>query len=115
MKLYVSFIIIHNNLEYFILAKSGCKINNISSIVKYIIDTCPNLQFLGLMTIGKYGYNVSNGPNPDFVTLKECKNKICNEFNIESKDVKLSMGMSSDFEQAVSFNKYLFINKYIPY
>ncbi|XP_011497077.1 PREDICTED: proline synthase co-transcribed bacterial homolog protein [Ceratosolen solmsi marchali] len=83
------------------LAKSGCDINNVSSVVKYILDKCPCLQFLGLMTIGKFGYDLSKGPNPDFLTLKKCKDKICDELSIHPRHVKLSMGMSADFEHAI--------------
>lgn len=98
-------------LTYFHLfsAKSGCEIENTSSMVKYVIESCPNLEFLGLMTIGEYGYDVSTGPNPDFLTLKECKNKVCQELNLDFKKVGLSMGMSTDFEHAVSkkYSNYL--------
>lgn len=86
----------------YISAKSGCEIKTTSSLVKYVIEKCPNLEFTGLMTIGEYGYDVSKGPNPDFLTLKECKIKVCNELNLDSKIVELSMGMSTDFEHAVS-------------
>lgn len=72
-------------------------------MVKYILDKCPNLQFLGLMTIGEYGYDVSSGPNPDFLTLIKCKSKVCEDLGIDTKEIQLSMGMSTDFEHAVRY------------
>ena len=54
------------------------------------------------MTIGQYGYDVSKGLNPDFLTLKESKAKLCEDLGLDAKEVELSMGMSTDFEHAVS-------------
>lgn len=34
--------------------------------VRHILSHCPALHFSGLMTIGRYGYDLSLGPNPDF-------------------------------------------------
>jgi uncharacterized pyridoxal phosphate-containing UPF0001 family protein len=34
--------------------------------VKHILEKCPNLELVGLMTIGKFGHDLSQGPNPDF-------------------------------------------------
>lgn len=87
---------------FLISAKSGCEIEKASTMVKHVIENCPNLDFIGLMTIGEYGYDVSKGPNPDFLTLKECKANVCKDLNIDTKKVELSMGMSTDFEHAVS-------------
>ncbi|XP_054002663.1 pyridoxal phosphate homeostasis protein isoform X2 [Hylaeus anthracinus] len=81
--------------------KSGCEVSNVSSLVKYIIDNCENLEFIGLMTIGKYGYDIANGPNPDFLCLRECRENVSQELGIDVCKMELSMGMSSDYEQAV--------------
>jgi uncharacterized pyridoxal phosphate-containing UPF0001 family protein len=35
--------------------------------VKHILEKCPNLELVGLMTIGKFGHDLSQGPNPDFI------------------------------------------------
>lgn len=55
------------------------------------------------MTIGKFGHDYSTGPNPDFVTLMACHEKICKKLKLQSENVQVSMGMSDDFENAVSF------------
>ncbi|XP_014203247.1 pyridoxal phosphate homeostasis protein [Copidosoma floridanum] len=88
-------------------AKSGCEVENASSMVKYVLEKCSNLEFTGLMTIGEYGYDVSQGPNPDFLTLVECKKKVCEELGLNSKRVDLSMGMSTDFEHAIELGSSL--------
>lgn len=73
------------------------------TLYKYVVENCPNLVVDGLMTIGKFGYDTSLGPNPDFITLKQCRDTLCQELNLDLKNVNLSMGMSDDFEQAVSY------------
>ncbi|XP_049807973.1 pyridoxal phosphate homeostasis protein isoform X3 [Schistocerca nitens] len=47
--------------------KSGCEPEEAVSLVKYVKDFCQNLEFVGLMTIGIYGYDTALGPNPDFL------------------------------------------------
>ncbi|KAL0109922.1 hypothetical protein PUN28_013517 [Cardiocondyla obscurior] len=81
--------------------KHGCDIAQVSNLVKYVIQDCPNLKFIGLMTIGKYGYDIANGPNPDFICLTKCREKVHNELGIDIKNIELSMGMSNDYEQAI--------------
>ncbi|KAI4504089.1 hypothetical protein M0802_000560 [Mischocyttarus mexicanus] len=82
-------------------AKHGCKVEEVPELVKYIIDHCKQLEFTGLMTIGAYGYDVSNGLNPDFLRLKKCKEDLCKDLGLDKKKVELSMGMSTDYEQAI--------------
>ena len=55
------------------------------------------------MTIGAYGYDVSLGPNPDFLKLLKVRDDVCQQLSILSSEVDLSMGMSSDYAHAVSF------------
>lgn len=52
---------------YLFLDKSGCTPESCCDIVKHILETCPKLQFAGLMTIGALGSSVEKeGRNPDF-------------------------------------------------
>ncbi|KAK9301186.1 hypothetical protein QLX08_006286 [Tetragonisca angustula] len=81
--------------------KSGCERTQVCSLVQHIIDNCTSLEFVGLMTIGMFGYDVTKGPNPDFLCLKECREKVSKELGIDSKKIELSMGMSNDYEHAV--------------
>lgn len=71
-------------------------------LYRHIIEKCKNLKLEGLMTIGRFGHDYSTGPNPDFICLVECHANVCKTFNLSPSDVHLSMGMSDDFEQAVS-------------
>lgn len=57
------------------------------------------------MTIGRFGHDYSTGPNPDFVCLLDCHKNVCSAFNLSPADVQISMGMSDDFEQAVSWSE----------
>lgn len=54
------------------------------------------------MTIGKFGHDYSTGPNPDFICLVKCHKEVCEAFSLDEGDVNISMGMSDDFEEAVS-------------
>lgn len=72
------------------------------SVVRHVIERCPSLQFLGLMTIGKMGHDYSTAPNPDFECLVETRRSLCRDLGLEEEGVELSMGMSSDFEHAIS-------------
>lgn len=81
--------------------KHGCDAAQAPALAKYIIDSCPNLKFIGLMTIGMYGYDCANGPNPDFISLIKCREMVCEELGLDVKNVDLSMGMSTDYEQAI--------------
>ncbi|XP_012054251.1 PREDICTED: proline synthase co-transcribed bacterial homolog protein [Atta cephalotes] len=81
--------------------KNGCDIAQVSTLVKHVLENCSNLNFMGLMTIGMYGYDIKDGPNPDFICLIKCREKIHDELGIDVKDIELSMGMSSDYEHAI--------------
>lgn len=81
--------------------KSGIAPSEVEDLVKYVLNECENLELQGLMTIGKYGYNPADGPNPDFVCLKRVRDDLCQSLGLDWKKLNLSMGMSSDYEQAV--------------
>lgn len=53
------------------------------------------------MTIGKFGYNPADGPNPDFLVLRKYREDICKDLGLDWRNINLSMGMSDDFEHAV--------------
>lgn len=70
------------------------------------MDNCPNLQVEGVMTIGSFGHDYTAGPNPDFVALIKCHKTVCETLNLDAKDVHMSMGMSDDYQEAVSLSNY---------
>lgn len=82
-------------------AKSGINPEQTSELVRFIIDKCDRLNFVGLMTIGAYGYDVSLGPNPDYVRLLQVRDSVCHQLNLPKLQVDLSMGMSCDYEHAI--------------
>ena len=56
--------------------KGGIEPSEVSNMMKFVLEKCPNLQFRGLMTIGALAHSVAKnteGPNPDFVTLIKCR------------------------------------------
>nr|XP_023029853.1 pyridoxal phosphate homeostasis protein [Leptinotarsa decemlineata] len=81
--------------------KSGIVPAEVCTVTNYVLNECRNLHLEGLMTIGKFGYNPEDGPNPDFVCLKRCRDELCQSLNLDWKNVALSMGMSDDFEHAI--------------
>ncbi|KAK3095271.1 hypothetical protein FSP39_012515 [Pinctada imbricata] len=81
--------------------KNGCPPENASDLVKFVLEKCPHLQFCGLMTIGAYGYDTSKGPNPDFLRLVSCKELVVSNLGLDSSQMGLSMGMSTDYEHAI--------------
>ncbi|XP_078358533.1 pyridoxal phosphate homeostasis protein-like isoform X2 [Oculina patagonica] len=82
-------------------SKSGCSSDHCVELVEHVIQHCPHLKFSGLMTIGEMNYDWSQGANPDFVCLVECRKKVCEKLGLSLEDVELSMGMSNDFDKAI--------------
>lgn len=86
-------------------------------LATYILTSCPHLHLLGLMTIGSLQSSTSTHPNPDFQTLHTTRDELFkyltttsaaglseearNRLPASADGWELSMGMSSDFEDAV--------------
>lgn len=84
--------------------KGGLEPTDLPSLVDYILNSCPNLKFKGLMTIGSVEESHNREKNADFELLRKLKNDLCDKFNkLESNEVELSMGMTSDFEMAIEY------------
>ncbi|KAK4344510.1 hypothetical protein RND71_034686 [Anisodus tanguticus] len=79
-------------------SKSGIDPSNCIELAKYVKLDCPNLEFSGLMTIGRPDYT-SNPEN--FKTLLNCRTEVCKVLGMAESLCELSMGMSSDFELAI--------------
>ncbi|CAK6970894.1 pyridoxal phosphate homeostasis protein [Scomber scombrus] len=82
-------------------SKHGLPPEDTVNTVKHIVSECSALQFKGLMTIGRYGYDLNLGPNPDFQMLLSRRQEVCDGLKLPPEDVELSMGMSTDFEHAI--------------
>lgn len=89
-------------------AKSGTTPETVTELFAFVRDKCPHLQCLGLMTIGIYGFDPSQGEtNPDFVCLAKCRQDICAQLGVADwRSIELSMGMSCDYEHAVSLGQF---------
>ncbi|KAJ9587962.1 hypothetical protein L9F63_018607 [Diploptera punctata] len=81
--------------------KNGCPPESAVELAKHIRERCNNLELVGLMTIGKFGYDLSQGPNPDFICLKKVRDSVCDALGLDCSALELSMGMSDDFEHAI--------------
>nr|XP_006625657.1 PREDICTED: proline synthase co-transcribed bacterial homolog protein [Lepisosteus oculatus] len=82
-------------------SKHGLPPEETVNTVQHIVSQCLALEFVGLMTIGRYGYDLSEGPNPDFQNLLARRRELCESMKLPLEKVELSMGMSNDFEHAI--------------
>lgn len=83
------------------------------TLAQHILKECPRLHLRGLMTIGsiEQSKSVEGGPNEDFERLVETASVLEGILKEEFVDgsawggpggkLELSMGMSSDFQQAI--------------
>ncbi|ANZ75354.1 BA75_02678T0 [Komagataella pastoris] len=80
--------------------KSGISsYEDLLSLAKVIKNDCPNLILKGLMTIGSIKQSTAAGErNEDFDQLSSYNEKLESDLGTT---LELSMGMSSDFEQAI--------------
>ncbi|CAN0912547.1 Pyridoxal phosphate homeostasis protein [Linum grandiflorum] len=79
-------------------SKNGVEPSSCVELAKHVSDSCSNLEFCGLMTIGMLDF--SSTPE-NFKTLASCRSEVCKALGIEEEQCELSMGMSNDFEQAI--------------
>jgi len=77
--------------------KSGVEPSQCTQLVKDILSETKNLQFCGLMTIGK----IDAPPENDFQILLNCRKELCEKLSLDIDNVELSMGMSSDYQKAI--------------
>ncbi|EME76859.1 uncharacterized protein MYCFIDRAFT_53705 [Pseudocercospora fijiensis CIRAD86] len=87
-------------------SKSGVEPCEAATLCRHVREKCPSLQLAGLMTIGAIARSREasspDGVNEDFFTLRETRDKVAKELGIERSELELSMGMSQDFEAAIS-------------
>lgn len=82
-------------------SKHGLRPSEAVAVVEHINAKCPSLEFVGLMTIGSFGHDLSQGPNPDFQVLLALREELCDKLKVPAARVELSMGMSTDFQHAI--------------
>lgn len=81
--------------------KSGIiDLKDVIALAKHIEANCPNLRLMGLMTIGSIESSKSEGTeNEDFKVLVDFRDQLSKEIG---RDLELSMGMSSDYMEAIN-------------
>jgi uncharacterized pyridoxal phosphate-containing UPF0001 family protein len=80
-------------------SKFGCEPAGCVPLVKHVVEQCSSLDFAGLMTIGR----LDDKPTEDcFRRLVECRDAVESELKISRDKMELSMGMSHDYELAMS-------------
>lgn len=57
---------IHNLKKSMFADKSGVHPDEAVELVRHIQESCPKLALAGIMTIGAFDHDLSQGPNPDF-------------------------------------------------
>lgn len=75
--------------------KTGADLNVIDDIVKTIIEQCPNLKLVGIMSLG----NIGN--KDEFKKMVEIKNKYCEMYKINKEEFVASFGTSDDYVDAI--------------
>ena len=60
------------------------------------IESLEHVKLVGFMTIGAIGNSAD-----DFDCLRQCRDDVAAALGVETKSFGLSMGMSSDFEEAI--------------
>lgn len=81
--------------------KHGCQPEECVTLARFIVTECPHLTFQGLMTVGRQGHPLEEGPNPDFQMLAHCSASLQQTLRL-SRPLELSMGMTADFQHAIS-------------
>jgi len=77
-------------------SKGGVLVEDASSLAAHVVGSCPDLQLVGLMTIG------APGDTGCFDTLRSCRDTVAAALDVAPETLELSMGMSGDFEAAVA-------------
>ena len=87
-------------------SKSGVepKSRELLELCRHIREKCKHLKLQGLMTIGAIARSqatTAETENEDFQCLKDTRDWVAGQLEIEQEELELSMGMSEDFEAAI--------------
>ena len=86
--------------------KSGVPPSEAAGLCRFVLEKCPSLKLMGLMTIGSIARSKATSPdneNEDFICLRETRDQVAKELRFSNPErLELSMGMSEDFEGAVA-------------
>ncbi|CAN8074939.1 unnamed protein product [Agarophyton chilense] len=79
-------------------SKSGCEPGQAADLAAYVVDKCDALNLIGVMTIG--AFDTSEQPEA-FHILRAERDRVAERLKWNKNGLKLSMGMSADFEAAI--------------
>jgi pyridoxal phosphate enzyme (YggS family) len=77
-------------------SKGGVLAEDVGALAAHVAAACPLLRLVGLMTIG------APGDSTCFKALRECRDALASVLGQPPEALSLSMGMSGDFEAAIS-------------
>jgi hypothetical protein len=77
-------------------SKGGVALDDVVGLARHVVEACPSLQLVGLMTIG------APGEARCFEALRDCREQVASALGRPVESLELSMGMSSDFEAAIA-------------
>jgi len=80
-------------------SKFGVEPEGVLELAKHVHEACPHLKLAGLMTIGMPDY--TSRPE-NFECLSKCRAEVAQALGLREDELELSMGMSGDFENAIS-------------
>jgi pyridoxal phosphate enzyme (YggS family) len=86
-------------------SKSGVAPKDALKLCQHILKECLHLELAGFMTIGAIARSQETTPeneNEDFLVLRETRDQVAKELGMDPDMLKLSMGMSADFEGAIA-------------
>lgn len=83
-------------------SKSGVAPDAAVGLCQHIMNACPSLRLLGLMTIGAIARSQdASHPNEDFEILRQVRSQVQQALGLAEGTLELSMGMSTDYERAI--------------
>ncbi|XP_003368936.1 proline synthetase, partial [Trichinella spiralis] len=82
------------------IQKHGCEPEQVLQLARMVVQDCPFLQLIGLMTIGTAS-SCAEVARGEFSKLFQIRNQICTDLDWEVGQLELSMGMSNDFQEAI--------------
>ena len=76
-------------------SKTGCNEKDIFDIADEIINKCPKLELVGIMSLGNVG------DKNEFEKMLKIKEQLCEKYNLDKDKFIASFGTSQDYEEAI--------------
>ena len=76
-------------------SKTGCNEKDIFDIADEIINKCPKLELVGIMSLGNVG------DKNEFEKMLKIKEQLCEKYNLDKDKFTASFGTSQDYEEAI--------------